>query len=152
MPNTQNNRNEKHLHSAGPIGLTPDVQRGLRALIRLAIEDDFLKIREVVNKENIPPMNLENIFSLFEKNGLIKSKKGATEGYELASDPKNINLKIIIEAIQGNMNLVRCIDGDCEKIDTCRSAPVWKSLDKIIKEKFEEITLANLVESYEDKK
>ncbi len=136
--------------ASGPIALTADVQRGLRALIRMAIEDDYLTVREIVNKENIPPMNLERIFVNFQESGLIEAKEGTAEGYILGDDPKKITLKMIIESMQEKMNLVRCIEEDCEKSNICRSEPVWKSLDKIIKKKFQDVTLFDLVENYDD--
>ncbi len=150
MANEKNVNKQLHRH-AGPINLAPHVQHGLRALLRLAINGGYMKLREVVNKENIAPMDLENILSLLQESELVKSKEGTTESYALAKKPEEINLKAIIEAMQGNMNLALCIEGECDRINMCRSAFVFKALDKIMKEKFKEITLADLIKNYEDK-
>lgn len=43
---------------------------------------------------------------------IVKSYKGAKGGYELARSPENINLKQVIEAIEGSYSLVKCIDSE----------------------------------------
>lgn len=45
---------------------------------------------------------------------IVKSYKGAKGGYELARKPSEINLKQVIEAIEGSYSLVKCIDPDFE--------------------------------------
>ena len=48
--------------------------------------------------------------------GIVKSYKGSKGGYELARPAGEVNLKQVIEAIEGNYALAKCIDPDycCE--------------------------------------
>ena len=48
------------------------------------------------------------------QSGIVKSFKGTKGGYELAREPKDINLKQVIEAIEGEYQLVKCINPDFE--------------------------------------
>ncbi len=50
------------------------------------------------------------------KAGIVRSYKGAKGGYELARPAEEINLKQVIEAIEGTYRIVKCIDPDfvCE--------------------------------------
>lgn len=45
---------------------------------------------------------------------IVKSYKGTKGGYELAREAKEINLKQVIEAIEGSYSLVKCIDSEFE--------------------------------------
>ncbi len=44
--------------------------------------------------------------------GIVKSRKGAEGGYELARDPTSLSLIDIIEAIEGKVYISKCLD-DC---------------------------------------
>ena len=46
------------------------------------------------------------------KCGIVKSYKGAKGGYELSRPASEINLKQVIEAIEGTYKIARCIDPD----------------------------------------
>ncbi|MEG1895648.1 MAG: Rrf2 family transcriptional regulator [Oscillospiraceae bacterium] len=50
------------------------------------------------------------ILNKLVQSGIVKSYKGAKGGYELARSPKEINLKMIIETIEGTYSLVQCTD------------------------------------------
>ena len=49
--------------------------------------------------------------------GIVKSFKGTQGGYVIAMDPKDITLKMVIEAIEGKYCFSRCLapDGECNR-------------------------------------
>ena len=79
------------------------------------------------------------------KQGIVKSYKGAKGGYELAYPANEINLKQIVEAIEGTYRIAKCVSDPtfvCEwkktpGLCTCRqefsriSQQVNEELDKI---------------------
>ncbi len=45
---------------------------------------------------------------------LVKSYKGSQGGYQLKCEPKDITLRMVIEAIEGTYYFSRCLSPDCE--------------------------------------
>ncbi len=54
------------------------------------------------------------ILNKLVQNNIVTSYKGAKGGYILAREPKDINLKQVIEAIEGKYALVKCINSNVE--------------------------------------
>ncbi|MBQ8603528.1 MAG: Rrf2 family transcriptional regulator [Oscillospiraceae bacterium] len=46
------------------------------------------------------------------QSGIVKSYKGSKGGYEIARPANEVNLKQVIEAIEGSYALAKCIDPD----------------------------------------
>ncbi len=130
--------------------ISKKTQYGLRGLFRLAESDGHRPMKEVAEREGISPDFLEKIFSELEKANIINSKRGPTGGYALAKDPREINLKMIMEVLETNLTLVECIDSSCHRIEDCPVASVWSALDKEIKEKLEMITLKSLIDKNDE--
>ncbi len=121
-------------------------QYGLRGLFRLAESKRHTPMKVVAKKENISTAYLEKIFADLEKANLIESKRGPSGGYKLAYPPAEINLKMIVTALENNIGLVECISHGCSRLDDCPTAPVWKAVDQTLKEKLESITLQDLID------
>ncbi len=123
-------------------------QEGLKTILRLAINNDYSSLHDIVYKENIPPMNLEKIISNFREKKLVKEKD---DKYTLAVAPEKINLLTIIECLEGSVKITPCNEENCGEVDSCRIVFVWRALDKVFREKFKEITLKTLVDNYKEK-
>ena len=121
-------------------------QYGLRALALLAKEKkEFLPLREISEKEEIPFDYLEKIFSEMEKKGLVKSKKGSRGGYKLARLPGKIKVGEIIRALEGKLVLVECIGiKNCSRQKTCPARGVWKTLQASLEKTINSITLKDI--------
>ncbi|MGM0439109.1 MAG: RrF2 family transcriptional regulator [Patescibacteria group bacterium] len=122
-------------------------QYGLRGLFRLAKEKGHTPMKAVAEKEGISSDYLEKIFTELEKEGFIKSKRGPTGGYALALKPEEINLRMILDALENQFSLVECVEEDCERLSNCPVAPTWKKLDTEVKEKLELITIKTIIDN-----
>jgi Rrf2 family protein len=117
-------------------------QYGLRSLVLLA-KKDFLPLRVISEKENIPFDYLEKIFSKLEKNHLVQSKKGSQGGYSLARNSKKITVGQIIRALEGEIVLVECIG--CSRKKSCPTINVWEKLQDSLEKTIDSITLKELI-------
>jgi Rrf2 family protein len=65
--------------------------------------------------------------------GIVKSKKGANGGYQLAKLPQEISFKDVIEAIEGPININRCLDEncDCDRVDEKNLCAIHRRFIKI---------------------
>ncbi len=78
---------------------------GLAAMFELAQRnsDKPVQIKEISKKAKIPQNYLEQLLNSLRKAELVKSIRGAQGGYLLADDPKNISIKDILVALDGEV-------------------------------------------------
>ena len=81
---------------------------GITALLALAehYNSGLLQIKDIASRCNIPHQYLEQIFNILGKTGIIKSTRGKKGGYELATSPDNISVLQIVNALEGEIELV----------------------------------------------
>ena len=52
--------------------------------------------------------------------GMVRSFKGIQGGYELNHDPADITLKDILEVVEGEYHLSRCLGGECCNVQSSK--------------------------------
>ncbi len=82
--------------------------------------------------------------------GLIRSFKGTQGGYELNRAPDEITLKDVLEIVEGEYHLSRCLGGDCctrpdHAAGTCKVQKVFGEISQIVQEKLDAVTIAQLI-------
>lgn len=92
---------------------------------------------------------LEKILSRLEKAGFVYAKKGAGGGYFLARSAKSIRLGEIVNALEGNTVIVKCIGakgvGRCPNSRRCKTKNFWKKVQDSIENALNSETLADLL-------
>lgn len=120
---------------------------GVRLMIELALHyrQGALQLTNVAERESISLKYLGQIVIQLKNNNLIKSVRGAQGGYLLARAPEKITLREIVEALEGDLNIVDCVEtNDCSYKENCVTNEIWKQLSDLIKKTLEKITLAEL--------
>lgn len=123
----------------------------LRVMIDLAdrYESGYIPLREICERENISQKYLEGIMGLLSKGGLVEALHGKGGGYRLARDPHAYNLFEILTLTEGSLAPVTCLEhgqNKCGVCSGCRTLPMWSRLDKMIRDYFTGITLADIAE------
>ncbi|MBP0965866.1 MAG: Rrf2 family transcriptional regulator [Oscillospiraceae bacterium] len=81
--------------------------------------------------------------------GLVKSYKGSQGGYELTRPAKEISLKDVIEAVEGEYKLSRCLADDyvCTRgrSGSCRVQDAFNEISDVVREKLAEYTFDKLM-------
>jgi Rrf2 family protein len=113
------------------------VDYGLRAVIYLSGQtpDKCCSIGEIAKAQGMPKKFLEKIVQDLVRSGVVKSKRGANGGYQLARDPQVISFRDVIEAIEGPIAVNACLDHQlgCDQIPRCVMIGVWSAVqDKVI--------------------
>ncbi len=140
------------------IRLSTKGRYGTRLMLNLAsryTEDgDAIILKSISEEEDISIRYLEQIIIPLKINKLVKSIRGAGGGYTLARDPSRINLREILHALEGTCCLVECVEeaDSCVRQPTCATYEVWKEATLLLKNYFENITLADLAKISEKKK
>jgi Rrf2 family protein len=63
------------------------------------------QVKDIAERQGIPPRFLEQIFQELKRVGLVTSKRGPQGGYSLARSPKEIRLGDLIRALDGPIAL-----------------------------------------------
>lgn len=89
------------------LSLNTKSRYGLAAVLTLAAHYDkgLLKIKEVADRNSIPPKYLEQIFSRLGQAEIIKSVRGKNGGYMLNLAPDRITALAVIDAMEGGIGL-----------------------------------------------
>ena len=96
---------------------------GLFGAIYLAKQppNEVVTLREISQSQNIPEKFLAKIFQNLTRAGLVRSHRGVHGGFSLAKLPRRISLADVIEAIQGDIDPIKCVvkRRDCSKKKNC---------------------------------
>lgn len=129
---------------------------GLRALFDMAYNSGTLpaQIQDISRRQDISPRYLEQIFQSFKKAGILNSKRGPKGGYYLSRSPAEITVKDILQAAEGDIALVECVNGKvprrkkgaCTFDGGCVTQTVWQEASDKLNEFFASMTLKTLCE------
>lgn len=123
----------------------------LRLMLQLALDNtgEYITIKSIAAKQNISDKYLEQIISLLNRAGYVKSVRGAQGGYKLTKDPSEYTVGMILRLTEGSLAPVDCLEvntNDCSRSDSCVTREVWNELYDAIKAVVDRITLKDLVE------
>ncbi|MDY4838813.1 MAG: Rrf2 family transcriptional regulator [Lachnospiraceae bacterium] len=122
----------------------------LRLMLDLAVNNtgEPISLKDIAKRENISDKYLEQIISVLNKAGYVKSVRGAQGGYSLRKKPEEYTVGMILRLTEGSLAPVSCLeDGEisCEHVDDCVSVIVYRKINDAINEVVDGITLADLV-------
>ncbi|MEW6107827.1 MAG: Rrf2 family transcriptional regulator [Nitrospirota bacterium] len=93
-------------------------------------------VDEISGAVYVPKSFLAKILQQLMKADIVSSTRGIKGGFQLAKDPKYINLLEVIEAIQGPSaaNICAISKKLCRLSSTCAVHPVWVKVRKIVEQ------------------
>ena len=127
----------------------------LRVMIDLAEHqaEGFVPLKVIAQRQEISEKYLESIIKLLVKAKLLNGVRGKGGGYQLAKAPEEYTVNSILRITEGSMAPVACLEPGadaCPRSSECRTLAMWRGLDKLITEYFENITLADLMHNDPD--
>lgn len=122
----------------------------VRALFDIAFYNDGrpTQVKDIAERQSIPPRFLEQIFQDLKRAGIVGSKRGPQGGYSLARRAADIRLGDVIRALEGPIML-----GDREPGASPHEAGnaarrvtelVFRDLSTRIEACFDEVTIADI--------
>ena len=121
----------------------------LRLMLDLALaENQVVRLKDAAARQGISLKYLEQIISVLQKCGYVKSMRGPGGGYMLAQKPEQYTVGMILRQIEGSLAPVACLDGeenDCVRQESCVTLRLWKMLYEAINGVVDQVTLADLV-------
>ena len=124
----------------------------LRVVIDLAenANGGYIPMKDVANRQRISLKYITKIMPLLTKGGLVEGVHGKGGGYRMLKEPQDCTVGEILRLTEGTLAPINCVElcsEPCDRVEDCRTLPMWRGLDKLITEYFENITLADLTHS-----
>ena len=123
----------------------------LRLMIDLATNDagEPIRIKEVAARQGISDKYLEQMISILNKAGYVKSARGPQGGYILKKKPEDYTVGMILRLTEGSLAPVACVEEeekDCDRQKSCVTYILWKKLNDAISDVVDTVTLQDLVD------
>lgn len=144
-------------------GITEETKMKLTTLSRYGVRSMFdiayygagkpIKASQISLRQKISLNYIGQIFLRLKKSGLLKSHRGRAGGYYLALTPEEITIKMIIDAVEGPVNLVGCKNGNsnCSFMNSCVTFAKWREASEILNDYFSSVTIKDLMDDAEKK-
>ena len=122
----------------------------LRLMLDLASNDSGtpIRLKDVAKRQGLSEKYLEQIISILNKAGFVKSVRGPQGGYSLSRTPADYTVGMILRLTEGSLCPVDCAaeeNGSCDREDTCVTRMLWKKLDDAISSVVDHVSLEELL-------
>lgn len=126
----------------------------LRIMIDLVQHDtgEAISLKEIAERQEVSAKYLELIIAILNKAGFVSSTRGKAGGYRLTRKPSQYTVGSILKLTEGSLAPVACLGSGehaCQRAEKCVALPMWQQLDRLIDDYLESVTLANLIEQFE---
>ena len=131
--------------------LTTKSEYSILALIYIARngKNGFIKIEEICSKCDIPKKYLELLFSILRQNHYIKTKRGASGGYNLAKPASQISIAEIIRLMDGALAATASVSkyffSDTPLLKEKKVMKIFEEIRNYISERLEALKLSDLI-------
>ena len=127
----------------------------LRAMLDLALQprSEPTLIKDISKRQGISDLYLEQLFNRLKTAGLLRSIRGPKGGFMLNKPAAEIKLVDILEAMEGPIAPVDCVDNAalCARADACITRDIWAEMKKVMVEMLESTTLEDLAKQESEK-
>lgn len=121
----------------------------LRVLADLAQQKDgeYVPMKDIAARQGISLKYLERIVPVLAKNGIIEGQQGKGGGYRLLKRPEECKIGDVLRLTEGDLAPVACLEctaAPCEKVNSCKTYPLWVEFYDMITQFFDSKTLADI--------
>ncbi len=108
-----------------------------------------VSLKDIAKRQDISEKYLEQIISILNKAGYVRSIRGPQGGYFLTKRPEEFTVGMILRTTEGDLAPVSCVGSEgpeCEKIQDCVTVKIWQKMNDAINDVVDNITLADLMD------
>jgi len=122
---------------------------GLRAAVELAgrYGQGTTNMQEIADRQQVSRKYLDTLFASLKVAGLVVSRRGLGGGWELARAPAEIRIGELLEALEGSLGLVQCVEHPdcCPRHEACVARELYVEMNEAIRGVLDRYTLDDLV-------
>ena len=129
----------------------------LRLMLDLAMNSagQPVSLKDVAKRQEISDKYLEQIISVLNRAGYVRSVRGAQGGSLLRKAPEEYTVGMILRLTEGSLAPVPCIEEDneveCDKREECVTVILWKKINDAVNSVVDHTTLQDLVDWQREK-
>jgi FeS assembly SUF system regulator len=102
---------------------------------------------ELAVQTAVPEPTVAKILKELARSELVESFRGAAGGYQMLREGANVTVREVIEAMEGSIRMVECLEAHSECCTTQKKCPLrgkWDPVNLAIVKALDGITLADL--------
>jgi Rrf2 family iron-sulfur cluster assembly transcriptional regulator len=130
------------------VQLTRGSEYAIRGMLYLARQPRGKKVMtsEVARAADVPESFLAKVLQLLARAGIVDSFRGTGGGFALLRPAGEITLRQIIEAVEGDIALNKCLvhEDACKEVGTCPTHKVWLEAQEQLLRVLDKANLADL--------
>jgi Rrf2 family protein len=128
--------------------LTRQGDYAVRVMVDLAVhrEEQPVPRARIQARQDVPVAYLAKIVQALARAGLVRTQPGPHGGVSLTIPAGHVTLRQVIEAVEGPIQLNRCVagPGGCPRDSFCSVHPVWLRLQALVRRELDAVTIAAL--------
>ena len=112
-------------------------------------EEGAVPLKEIAERQNISKKYLEQIALVLSQKGILRGSRGHQGGYRLVGEPEEYTVLRILEAMEGSLHPVACLDeapNVCDRCNGCETLFIWEGLDEVIIRYLSGMTLRDILD------
>ena len=122
----------------------------LRLMLDLALNNtgEPVRLKDVAKRQEISEKYLEQIISILNKAGFVKSVRGPAGGYSLKRKPEEYTVGMILRATEGDLAPAECVAQGgqaCMRSGVCPSHAVFTKVYSAINNVIDGVSLCDLI-------
>lgn len=123
----------------------------LRLMLDLAQHEskEPVRLKDIAKRQEISLKYLEQIISVLQKAGFVRSIRGPQGGYQLKLSPREYTVGDILRLIEGDLAPVSCLEAGarpCRRQESCVTLRLWQEMDTAIRSVLDKYTLQDLTD------
>jgi Rrf2 family iron-sulfur cluster assembly transcriptional regulator len=137
------------------VAITKKAEYAITILLDLALQPDnrFTTAKEIAERQGIPCTFVPQIVSILSRVGWVEAMRGPGGGVRLATELGELNIREVIETVDGPITITRCLLDDetiCSNRPLCPLHEVWVRAQEAMLKVLDDTSIADLVESKQD--
>lgn len=102
---------------------------------------------QLAEKTGIPEPTVAKVLKALLKEKLVASARGAQGGYKLAHKPEDVSIRSVVEALEGPIAIVTCVEGGdegCQSHARCPTKGRWDPVNAAIRDALDSVRLSDM--------
>ena len=127
----------------------------LRIMLDLANHlGEISKVKDISARQDISEKYMEQIISILNRAGYVRSTRGAQGGYQLTKKPEEYTIGMVLRLTEGSLAPVECLDENalpCERVAQCATVEVYRKMYEALCSVVDTMTIKDLQDIEESK-
>ncbi|MFI3206388.1 MAG: Rrf2 family transcriptional regulator [Clostridia bacterium] len=125
--------------------MTLEANYAVKIVELLSFNQEKIDAKTIARESQVPERFALKILRKLVSDKIVLSFKGSKGGYLLNGKPSEINLRMVIESVEGPFRISRCQQNEytCSNPD-CRLHTIYNDISLLVRERLESYTFADV--------